>query len=592
MRALCNQFSTDRNKSPLSSWTASVTIAAGLAALGLALGISEALAGGGTARPPQPPTNQPPPPLVEVPLPPTVPAPTFTNIANTDQFTVVGFIQNATVDADDSRCPGVPANRWGGTLKVNGITYIVPCNTILQMPAVAITWADMLNGAAFPRSLTLDGGRRGYPSFEVTVIGNRVNKDYIAALIYVSQQSLNSGQGYIVGFDYARSVILVGAKDGPAQVRLQLNDPLGRFSRAHSVDERFSVDEDNPTVHAATGYPMCIPRFDPAERNDPRCPKKNRPLSRKGCRTFLQAGVIAPQGWVLSPPRPEDVYCMAFVMEDPATRQASDPDPSQQAPFEIGDYVTYSGTLMNDSLGPDGSSTISVHSLEANVGIFTQPGALPAYVSITAFGVAAADAPVSVNGEPEEALERMFLVANTTDVTSVADIYLVDYDPATGEESNRWITPDSMTAGVTLGSPPFGGGITTQFIGPQPGRIRIRAVRTPAGMLDSPTRNIRVVLRSLCGPDVINKHIAATAPSFANVGYAINFVDPAGPKCLERSPAANGLFAGQYLAPNFLFIFPENVVAGDPIVPFNFWDMGFLVNGEGPGTGPLIPRPW
>jgi hypothetical protein len=52
------------------------------------------------------------------------------------------------------------------------------------------------------------------------------------------------------------------------------------------------------------------------------------------------------------------------------------------------------------------------------------------------------------------------------------------------------------------------------------------------------------------------------------------------------------LFAGQYLAPVTDFLLPENVVPGDLPVPNNLWDLGFLANGEGPGTGPLIPQPW
>ena len=87
--------------------------------------------------------------------------------------------------------------------------------------------------------------------------------------------------------------------------------------------------------------------------------------------------------------------------------------------------------------------------------------------------------------------------------------------------------------------------------------------------------------RSLCDPANINGNaqlVGAAAPTSV--------------PCLRRAPAANGLFSGQYLAPNFNFIFPENLVAGDPIVPNNFWALGFLVNGEGPGTGGLVPTPW
>jgi Fibronectin type III domain len=63
---------------------------------------------------------------------------------------------------------------------------------------------------------------------------------------------------------------------------------------------------------------------------------------------------------------------------------------------------------------------------------------------------------------------------------------------------------------------------------------------------------------------------------------------------------ANGLEAGQYFAPTFEFIFPENVKPGDLLVPFDFWHLPFLRYGEGattasaigPSVGPLEPTPW
>jgi len=46
-----------------------------------------------------------------------------------------------------------------------------------------------------------------------------------------------------------------------------------------------------------------------------------------------------------------------------------------------------------------------------------------------------------------------------------------------------------------------------------------------------------------------------------------------------RTPA--GIAAGAYVAPNFEFIFPENLGIGNPPVPSNFEDFPFLVNGSG-----------
>ena len=42
--------------------------------------------------------------------------------------------------------------------------------------------------------------------------------------------------------------------------KVQINDPFGRFWRAQSPDARFSVDDQNPTIHSGTGYPVCVPR--------------------------------------------------------------------------------------------------------------------------------------------------------------------------------------------------------------------------------------------------------------------------------------------------------------------------------------------
>ncbi|MEP6817871.1 MAG: fibronectin type III domain-containing protein, partial [Marmoricola sp.] len=74
--------------------------------------------------------------------------------------------------------------------------------------------------------------------------------------------------------------------------------------------------------------------------------------------------------------------------------------------------------------------------------------------------------------------------------------------------------------------------------------------------------------------------------------------------CLNKNDAtnqvANGLAAGQYYAPTFGFIFPENVKPGDVLVPYDLWHLPFLRFGEGattksaigPGVGPLEPTPW
>jgi len=171
---------------------------------------------------------------------------------------------------------------------------------------------------------------------------------------------------------------------------------------------------------------------------------------------------------------------------------------------------------------------------------------------------------------------------------------MTDINPVTGAVRNRWATPFAMTGeqngpfqadGVT----PIGGGITTQNQGPQPQRARLRTPKAPVGLLSQPTRNMRVAVRSLCTPQApVND--AAGNPVLTPLDT-----------CLNNAPlTANGLKAGQYTAPTFEYIFPENVKPGDGLIPFDFWHLPFIVKGEGattqsvldPGVGPLEPAPW
>jgi hypothetical protein len=573
------------------------------------VGDAGAKGGGGTAKPPGVAT-----PFV-VPPHPAVPAPVFSvNVNNIHQFDTTGFIQAA--DVDPGLCPGVPAAQAGGHVTVNGLKITVPCNSIIQLPANTLSWVDAVD-AAHP-ALSLTGG--AFPSFEAHVVGNTVGDKYVAGLVYLSQSSVSQGQGYITSIDYATGRIHVGSvQGGTDQLAIEINDPAvdpanpanGRFGRAHSPDDRFSVDQENPTVHAGTGYPMCVPRTksDPTvagAADDALCPQVNRPKVVNGhCRDFVDAGINPlPKAGNLAPPAAGATYCGHFVIPGLAadgTAAAGQPDPRQQAPFEVGDYITYSGTLIKggDPLG----DLVSAHTVEANVGIFTQPGTQPAYTAIGEFGVGSADpSATAVNGAAQETQDRIFLEAETTDVVTPVDIYLVDVDPATGKETNRWVTPNAMTGETNLPNLSNGtslsGGISTQFTGAQPQRARLRATKAPNGLLTSPTRTLRLVQRTLCLPQMSQVTATAGVTYDATSTYGTTPQINGATDCLQSKPAANGLFAGEYTAPTFEYIFPENVQPGDATVPNDLWNLGFLMNGEGPGTagdlshGRLTPTPW
>src|SRR4051812_8876093 len=502
------------------------------------------------------------------------------NPSPTPQFDSAGFIQAATLDG--SRCPAVTDPiLWGGTLTLNGIKMVVPCNTILQMPANTITWAQLfpvldangnivasfatpmgsstvgLNGLANSQApnqtgLALSDSPAPFPSFEARVVGNVVKnaaglEEYIIGLIVpISQQGLNIGSGRISCIDYTNSFIYVGgdptqgctlADGSPNGARVQINDPIGRWGKAHSPDPRFSGDTNNTTVHAASGFPMCVPRVVPtaaADGGDPLCPKGNRPLN--GDRLF-RGDAFLPPGAPLK----------TFDMPPPA--DGLFPDARQQAPFMVGDWIDYSGTLAKDA---SGKQYISAHTVQANVGIFTFPGVQPAYVSVETILLGAGGN--SVNGIAQEATTRIFIVGFTTDPSRLIDINAVDVNPCTGAETLRLLgTVDPLTQPVR-------------------GRFRFHVL---GGQFMPPTRDM-----------IIQSHTGQTPASYP--------FDPFFPEFPVEF--ANGLGSGQYRLPNFDFIFPENFVLGNPTIPNNFQDFPFLAQGSGPfsGWGPVVGQltPW
>lgn len=559
------------HRRPKPALVAAVVAALGIATAAFVASSDLAQGKGGTAKPP--------PGAVSPFNTPTLPDPVFSvDPRQIHGFDVTGFMQSATVS--NTGCPNESdTGRYGGTVRVNDMRITVPCGTVIQMPANTFRWADFVNQG----DLSLGSGQ---PSFEIQVVGNTVSTQNIAGLMYFSQESMQAGSGTITRIDYSTGRIEVASGNAANPVVLEINDPNGRFGRAQSPDPRLSVDDENPTIHAATGFPMCVPRTltDPTVAGNPDdalCPQKNRPKPNPTCRNFGAAGIPLPASGELSLPAPGQVYCSQYVMKAPAAAGPTEPDAGQQAPFEVGDFVNFAGTLMSSG----GTTYISAHTIEANIGIYTQPGTMPTYLAIGEFGVGTADPnATAVNGAAQETQDRLFLEAETTDVQKPVDIYMVDVNPVTGAEVNRWITPTEMTGENAAGNP--SGGITTQFTGPQPQRARIRATKAPTGLLSQPTRMIRVMSRNLRDNN--------NTPCLPANGTQTSAVFDT---CVSNAPsAANGLVPGIYSAPVFEYIFPENVKPGDPVVPNDLWHLPFLRNGEGPtpgtGVGALVPTPW
>jgi len=457
-------------------------------------------------------------------------------------FDIVGFIDAATMTPEADGFSG------GGTITVNGTTIIVPKHTLLQMPAFALTWQELFQmapgrwkatGASGLAKADRDlEGNAPYTTYEVRIQGNRLKptggaEQYIAGMMFIAQQSPNTGAGYINYIDYGTGELRVGGTIGDADsgARVVINDAQGKFAPQRLDDPRFTIDEDNPTVRSETGYPMCVPKSGAADGDD-NCPQSNRPKDADG--NFLPTFTTdIPPGWEFMAPfdyQPNGTN--ALVM----------------APFEVGDYVTYSGHLSQDGAG---GAFVLAHAVTANVGIFTQPGTQPTYVAIDValMGVGGAPDPVL----PQEATVRTRIEGFTTDPSSFVLLSAIDLDPCTGLETERFYDMVAVDPG------PPGPARQGQGLGAVAGRWRWRP-NTDAITLP-PTRMLR-------------------ATSINGAYYDWNTGE-------MKTPA--GLAAGVYSAPNFEYIFPENLGIGNPPVPSNFQDFPFLAHGSGAYYG-AVPQ--
>ena len=515
-------------------------------------------------------------------------------------FDTVGFIQAATIDPPIGTAGDLLS---GGTIKVNDHVIIVPANSIVQMPAATLSWGQVF--AQAPATVSRFGTASGLAladclapvgvgvgcmpgTWEAHVQGNIVasaacashtdpstglpltSPCYIAGLIFLSQQSLNSSSGFITAIDYANGIMVVNGR------AVMINDPpipgltnpavpgrnVGRFSMGQSPDIRFTVDQSNPTIRSVTGYPMCIPRVAPGtaaphpiipgssilSTEDDRCPQRNRPFDTSGAFALT--------------------FTMAAARSNPITTPPSGvSDPWEQMPFEVGDFVTYAGVLMPPcaaGTGPGTSSAcvldltasqnnyiIAAYQVIGNVGVYTSPGSNPAYIAIDVLLQGTGGVPNP--NFPQEATSRVRVEGFSTDPSRPLDILALDQD-CNGTLTDRLSAPWTLAFSVDQGPP----------IGAKKGRFKF----VPAGgAFLPPVSLVRVRLSGYAG------YLSAST------------TDPNGVPLTTPTISANGIAYGQYNAPDFTYIFPETLIVGGPIVTFNFLDFPWLVNGSGPLNG-------
>lgn len=156
----------------------------------------------------------------------------------------------------------------GGSVLVDGWNVKVPKNLIVQFPVVWVPFGKLCGA--------------GVGGYEVTVNGNVVNGQAIAAQIVIAQGvSMRAGQGYIESINGAEASFKL--RGGPT---VRLSDPSGKFGSATDIAPFFPVDDENPSVTAFSGYPMCIQR----SSTDTKCPSSNRPA---GSTNFVPADPLA-----------------------------------------------------------------------------------------------------------------------------------------------------------------------------------------------------------------------------------------------------------------------------------------------------------
>jgi hypothetical protein len=103
------------------------------------------------------------------------------------------------------------------------------------------------------------------------VIGNVVNGKAIAGLVKIAEYLLQASSGTVESIDFAAGTMKI--KGGPT---IRINDPNAVYSVGYKQSPLYTSDDENPSITAFSGFPMCIPR----SSTDPLCPSSNRPTGQ------------------------------------------------------------------------------------------------------------------------------------------------------------------------------------------------------------------------------------------------------------------------------------------------------------------------
>jgi hypothetical protein len=402
-------------------------------------------------------------------------------------FALTGHIEKFTLST--------PVTQFSpATITVRGIDVLLPSNIQVVMPGQYLTPEQLfrnqgttwLGSTGAPGSglaltdkfVTPPASVNDMPTripFEAEIIGNIVGTQYVAGVIHISQGALHAGAGFIQDISASTGELRVGPKGRTDGARVVLNDPEGIYGPSNSapekafmkLDDRFALDSGNSPVHGHTGFPVCVP----VTSNTATCPPGNRPT------------VINPLRFTCGPVSAANTLPFHAGC-----------DPTKPIPLAVGDYITYLGMLSEGPASAVDSTKvfrIASHSIEAEMGVYTSPGANPAYVFIEealqgTLGERYTDFAATPTNPltliPSEETTRFRIVGFTSDPSRNIEVSIFDENIANAEGSG---TPPIHPGGFAILSPEIGmptttGGQLGRFRGTWPSKDDARAVRREA----------------------------------------------------------------------------------------------------------------
>ncbi|KAK3997773.1 hypothetical protein QBC44DRAFT_314448 [Cladorrhinum sp. PSN332] len=262
----------------------------------------------------------------------------------------------------------------GGTVTVNGFAMNVPKNLLVQFPAAWVPFKDFVES------------KHDFLGFETQVIGNRLDGVPHVAQIIIYEFFEGESTGWIQSVNYTDGSMKI--QDGPT---VRINDPNGVFSVGHDGAPFLTADDVSPSITSFSGFPMCIPR----NSSDPLCPLSSRPTPGPGI----------------------------FVA----------PDQLVMAPFQPGDFVTFSGFRRGDEV-------IAFTIVAENVQIRTTGDLVYVRMVLGLLGI--------FNNNPITELAQSRFIGFVSNPLATLTPYSMDVDPCTGDVTKRLIAGSGLKGGV------------------------------------------------------------------------------------------------------------------------------------------------